>query len=124
MRGAGRLQRRTYHRPVIIPPALLALSLALGLLVLLPARRLQLAGLTGRSIGLYVLGLWMLGSFAAIRPGPTRLLIPILLIAYIAPFAASPERIARILRRGRGTLPPGPPMKDVTPPDDRPDQDG
>lgn len=121
MRGAGRGLPQTYHRSVIISPTLLALGLVFGLIVLLPARRLQLAGLTGRSIGGYALGLWVLGLLAAIRPGPTRFLIPILLIAYIAPFVASPERIARVLRRGRRTIPPGQPMKDVTPPDDRPD---
>jgi hypothetical protein len=106
---------------VILSPALLALGLGLGLILLIPARRLQLAGLTGRSIGVYALVLWMLGFLAALRPGPLRLLIPILLVAYIAPFVASPEFITRLLHRGRGTIPPGPPMKDVTPPDDRPD---
>ncbi len=104
-------------------PALIAVGLVLALIVLLPARRLQLAGLSSRSIGGYALGLWLLGFALAVRPGGTRFLIPILLIAYIAPFVAAPDRIARVLRRGRGGGPPvtpPPPMKNVTPPSDGP----
>lgn len=102
-------------------PWLLATALVIAFLVLLPARRLQLAGLSGRSIGLYALCLWLLAFAVLIRPGVTRFLIPILIIAYIAPFVAGPERIARIARvtrRGR-IPPPQPPMKDVTPPGER-----
>lgn len=104
-----------------LSPAFLALGLALALVVLLPARRLQLAGLTARSIGLYALGLWLLGAIIAILPGSTRLLIPILLIAYLAPFVAAPDRLARVLRRGGRRDPPPPPIKNVTPPAERPD---
>ena len=46
---------------VILPPWLLAVGLVLGLLVLLPARRLQLAGLSGRAIGVYAVALWLAG---------------------------------------------------------------
>jgi hypothetical protein len=119
MRATRYLGGEPYDRAVNLPPALLALGLALGLVVLLPARRLQLAGLAGRSIGLYALALWILGVLVAIRPGATRLLIPILLIAYLAPFVAAPDRIARVLRRGGRRDPPPPPIKDVTPPDQR-----
>lgn len=57
----------------------------------------------------------------AIRPTATRILVPILLIAYIAPFIAAPDRVRRVL--GRGTARGGgqakgrPPMKNVTPPE-------
>lgn len=98
-------------------PWLLALGLVLGLLVLIPARRLQLAGLAPRTIGLFVLTLWLLAMLVAIRPGATRVLVPILLIAYIAPFVAAPDRVGRILRRGGGPSGGRPPIKDVTPPD-------
>ena len=113
---------RPYHRRVLPAPALVAVGLVLSLIVLLPAYRLQLAGLSSRSIGAYALCLWLLGFALAIRPGGTRFLIPILLIAYIAPFIAAPDRIARVLRRGRGGEPPiaPPPMKNVTPPSDGP----
>ena len=105
------------------PPWLLALGLVLGLLVLLPARRLQLAGLAPRTIGLLALTLWALAMFVAISPGGARILVPIVLLAYLAPFVAAPDRVARVLRRGGGGKPGGgrvgdrPPMKNVTPPD-------
>ena len=100
-------------------PALLAIALGLGLLVLLPARRLQSGGLAGRSIAMYAATVWGLAFVLVLWPGMTRLLLPILLIAYLAPFVASPERIGRIRRigRGGGGDPPPPPIKNVTPPD-------
>jgi len=101
-------------------PWLIALALALGLIVLIPARRLQLAGLSGRITGAYAAFLWLMGMVVAIRPVGLRFLLPILLIAYLAPFVAGPERVARVVARRR--LSP-PPMKDVTPPDDAPPDD-
>lgn len=103
-------------------PWLIALGLFFGLLVLVPARRLQLAGLAPRTIGLFALSLWALAMLVAIRPTATRVLIPILLIAYIAPFVAAPDTVRRVLRQGRGpgSGRPGagrPPMKNVTPPE-------
>ena len=53
-------------------PWLLALGLVIGLLVLIPARRLQLAGLSSRTIGLYALSLWILAMVVAIAPTATR----------------------------------------------------
>ncbi len=105
---------------MLTPPWLLALGLVLGLLVLLPARRLQLAGLPPRTIGLLALSLWALGMLVAVSPGGARVLIPILLVAYLAPFVAAPDRVGRILRRGGGSGGAGdgaPAMKNVTPPD-------
>ena len=110
------------------PPWLLALGLILGLLVLLPARRLQLAGLAPRTIGLFALIMWALAMFVAVSPGGARVLVPILLLAYLAPFVAAPDRMARVLRRGGGSGRGGgrvvggrdadrPPMKNVTPPE-------
>jgi hypothetical protein len=108
-------------------PWLLALGLVLALLVLLPARRLQLAGLSSRVIGAYAVGLWLFAMVVAIRPVAARFVVPILILAYIAPFVAAPERVGRILTRGRGGRGPGNdrpgadgrPVKDVTPPDQR-----
>lgn len=107
------------------PPWVIAVAIVLALIILIPARRLQLAGLSSRAIGLYALGLWALAMLLAIRPAAVRFLVPILLAAYLAPFVTAPDAVARILRRGRGGRGPGglgperPPMKDVTPPDDR-----
>ncbi len=105
---------------MILAPWLVALALVVGLLVLIPARRLELAGISSRTIGLYALGLWVLAMAIAVRPIGARILIPILLIAYLAPFVAAPDQVDRLLRRGR---PPDdrPPIKDVTPPDQRVD---
>jgi hypothetical protein len=128
MRAAGRGSGTSgpafgaYDRAVILPPWLLAIALVVGLLVLLPARRLQLAGLSGRAIGFYAVALWLAGMLLAIRPVGARFLVPIALLAYIAPFVAAPEVVGRVLRRGRPPRPPvdppRPPMKNVTPPDD------
>lgn len=101
-------------------PWLIALALALGFIVLIPARRLQLAGLSGRVTGAYAAALWLMGMVVAIRPIGLRFLLPILLISYLAPFVAGPERVTRVLARRR--LDP-PPMKNVTPPDELPRED-
>jgi hypothetical protein len=115
-----------YHRAVPLSPVFLLLALVVALIVLVPARRLTLAGFGGRTVGAYAISLWLLAMVVAIRPGVLRILIPILLVAYLAPFVASPEAVGRILRRGgsigRGPgAPPTdgrPPIKNVTPPDD------
>ena len=108
-------------------PWLLAIGLVLALLVLIPARRLHLADIPARWIGWYTIALWLLAMAIAIRPMWTRVLVPFLIVAYLAPFVASPARVQRVLRRGRpaiDTTPNAPPMKDVTPPDsDKPPDD-
>jgi hypothetical protein len=100
-------------------PWLLALALVLGLLVLIPARRLQAAEFASRTIGLYALALWAMGMLLAIRPFGARFLVPILLVAYLAPFIGAPEQVRRVLGRRRTGVPgaaaDAPPMKDVTP---------
>ena len=108
-------------------PALLAVGLIIGLIILLPARRLQLAGFSRRSIALYAICLWALAFFMAVRPLAARFLIPILLIAYLAPFVVAPGRLSGIVTRGKGRGGPGgpgsagdprqPQIKNVTPPD-------
>jgi hypothetical protein len=98
-------------------PWLLALGLVLALIVLIPAKRLQLAGVSRRVTAAYAIGLWVMAMAIAIRPVGVRFLLPILLVAYLAPFVAGPDRVARVLARRRVGSPP---MKDVTPPDQRP----
>jgi hypothetical protein len=107
-------------------PGLLLIGLALGLIILLPARRLQLAGFSGRAIGLYAVCLWGPAFFLAVRPFAARFLVPILLVAYLAPFVVPPGRLSGIVSRGRGRGrggpgaagdPPKPQIKNVTPPD-------
>lgn len=105
-------------------PWLLALALVSGLLVLIPARRLQLAGMSPRVIALYALALWIVAMILAVRPTGTRILVPVLLIGYIAPFVAAPDRVRRAIGRGRQPPDDRPPMKDVTPRDVDEDQGG
>jgi len=107
---------RPYDPDVILSPYLLGLGLVIGLLVLLPARRVQLAGWSARSIGTYALVLWLGTMLVGLVPG-ARILVPILLVAFIAPFVAGPGRMRQVLRRGDRE--DQPPMKDVTPPDQR-----
>jgi hypothetical protein len=106
---------------VLPAPWILALALIVGLLVLIPARRLQLSSVSARATGLYVIVLWVLAMAVAIRPVATRFVVPILLVAYLAPFIAGPDQVRRLLRRPppRDDGVDRPPMKDVTPPDQR-----
>jgi hypothetical protein len=125
-RSAMVFASRPYDRRVLVPaPWFIALALGVAFLVLLPARRLQLGGLSARAIGTYAVFVWLLGMAVLVRPGMTRFLIPMLILAYIAPFVAGPDRIARfsrMTRRGGGddqSAPPRPPIKNVTPPGER-----
>jgi hypothetical protein len=93
-------------------PWLIALAFIVGLLVLIPARRLTASGLSSRAVGAFAVGLWLLGMLLAIRPLGGRFLVPFVLILYLAPFIATPEVVGRVIRRGgRGRRP----LKDVTP---------
>ena len=85
----------------MLPPLLIGLALVAALLVLLPARRLQLAGLDSRWIGAYTAVVWVVAMLVALWPGGLRFLMPILLIAWVGPFVVAPERIGRIVRRDR-----------------------
>jgi len=98
-------------------PWFIALALLIGLLVTLPARRLHLGGLPRGIVASYAVVLWMLAMVMAVRPIGGRFVLPFLLVLYLAPFVAGPDRLRRLVRR-----PPHerrPPMKDVTPPDQR-----
>lgn len=104
---------------------ILALALVIGLLVLIPARRLQAAGFSGGAVGTYAVILWALGMAMAVQPIASRFLVPILIVAYLAPFVAAPEAVRRIVGRGGRRDLGRPPMKNVTPPDaDGPDDAG
>ena len=105
---------------MLLEPLPIALGLGIALLVLLPARRLQLAGFRVRWIAAYAVVTWALALFLALRPFAARFLVPILVLLYIAPFVVAPERMARVTRRIRAGNPDDqarPPIKNVTPPD-------
>jgi hypothetical protein len=93
-------------------PALLLTFLVAGLLALLPVWRLHRAGWPIRSLTTAWI-IYALGIFVGVRfPGPFRLLLPILILLYVAPFVAGPERLARVLR---GRRPDQGVIIDVTP---------
>ena len=99
-------------------PWLLGLALLVALLVLIPARRLRLGGYAPRTIGLYTLVLWALAMLLVVRPIGGRLLVPLVLVGYLAPFVGAPGEVRRALDRRRPRSRGGrPPMKNVTPPD-------
>ncbi len=74
-----------YHR-VVPGPALLALSIVLALVMILPVRRLGLAGWQPRAMGGYWLGLVLLGLLAAETASLARILVPILVVGILAPY--------------------------------------
>lgn len=93
-------------------PALLATLLVAALVALVPVWRLHIAGWPLRSL-FTAWVLYAVGLFIAVRfPGPVRVLIPILVLAYVAPFVAGPERLTRALS---GRRPGGGVIIDVTP---------
>jgi len=82
-------------------PLLLLIALVAGLLALLPVWRLHQAGWPARTL-LTAWVVYWLAIFVGMRfPGPLRLLLPVLFVAYVAPFVAGPERLARVIRRRR-----------------------
>jgi len=92
-------------------PGLLVLLLAACLLAMIPVWRLHIAGWSARSL----FAAWVLYAvsiIAAVRFAPAvRFLLPVLVLAYLAPFVAGPERLARVLGRRRAARP----VIDVTP---------
>lgn len=119
-------------------PTTLALAGLVALLVLLPTRRLQLAGWRRESLTAYFLTVWLLGAVVAAMPAPAKFLIPLLLVMYLAPFVTLRDGLDRLLGRPRNGGAGGPggtggaagrdgrapfeeprPVKDVTPPEER-----
>ena len=94
-------------------PVLLVIVLVAALLGLIPVWRLRIAGWPTRWLVLAWIAYAASILLAVRAPLATRFLLPILVLAYVAPFIAGPERLSRVLRR-----PPDPPRPiiDVTPP--------
>jgi hypothetical protein len=93
-------------------PALLLTLLVAGLLALLPVWRLHRAGWPRRWLATAWI-IYALGIVVGVRfPGPFRFVLPILVLLYVAPFVAGPERLARVLR---GRRPDRGVIIDVTP---------
>jgi hypothetical protein len=104
-------------------PALLLFLLLAALLALLPVWRLRVAGWPWRALvtAWIAYGLCIL---VVIRfPIASRFLVPILVLAFVAPFVAGPERLSRVLRGRKRPRPvidvtPNPPPGLTEPPDD------
>jgi hypothetical protein len=95
------------------PPALLAITLVLFVLLLAPTGRLQRAGWPPRALGGYLLGMLVLSLLVAALPGPTRFLLPIIVLGYLAPFVAIRAGLERWRRPGRPVAVEQPPIKTV-----------
>ncbi len=108
---------------------LVLLLIVACLVAMLPVWRLRVAGWPAR----WMLVAWLvyaIGIILAVRfAGGFRFLLPILVLAYVAPFVAGPERLARVLRGRRREEPvvidvtpkaalglPAPPRSDVAGP--------
>ncbi len=108
-------------RRVSLSPAFLALGLLLALLVLLPTRRLHLARWPASWLATYYVGVLLLALLVAELRGPARFLVPVLVVAYLAPFITVRDGLARLLGGPRRRPPSAPsrrpPPKNVTPPD-------
>jgi hypothetical protein len=93
-------------------PLLVLILVVAGLIAMIPVWRLRVAGWPRRWLVVAWL-VYAIGIFAAVRaPGATRFLLPILVLAYVAPFVAGPERLTRVLR---GPAVPPRPIVNVTP---------
>ncbi len=81
------------------------------LAALIPVRRLSVAGWSaGALFTAWVV--YAVGLFVGLRlPGLARFVLPVMIIAFVLPFVAGPERLARLLGRRRAR-----PVINVTPP--------
>jgi hypothetical protein len=79
-------------------PLLLATVFVAGVLALLPAARLRAAGWSGSAAGAYWLALVGLAVVLVVERAGFRLLLPLLLVGYLAPIV-----VVR-LRRRFGTI--------------------
>ncbi len=79
-------------------PELILLLLLSGLVALIPVRRLHEAGWSAGSL-FSAWSLYALGLFAGMRfPGLARFLLPVVAIAFVAPYIAGPRRLATLGR--------------------------
>jgi hypothetical protein len=93
-------------------PALLLTVILASLLAMLPVRRLHEAGWSSGAL----LTSWLVYLALAVAGlefgAGSRFILPVLVVAFVAPFVAGPERLARLV--GRRLVAPRP-VIDVTP---------
>lgn len=80
-------------------PFLLLATIVAALIALIPVWRLQRAGWSQRS--LTIVWLALTGALVLVLSAPSvgRLLVPLVVLAFLAPFVTSPERLLRLVRR-------------------------
>jgi len=80
-------------------PLLLLATIVAALIALIPVWRLQRAGWSQRS--LTIIWLALSGALLIVLTAPSvgRLLVPLLVLAFLAPFVTSPERLMQLIRR-------------------------
>ena len=93
-------------------PVLLLVLLVAALIALIPVWRLRVAAWPARWLALAWLAYAATIVFAIRAPAASRFVIPMLVLAFVAPFVAGPERLTRVLR-GRPDAPR--PVINVTP---------
>jgi len=98
-----------------VSPYLLGLAGLLAVLMLLPTRRLFVAGWDRPALTTYFVAMWGLAMLAALAEGPLRYLVPVLLVGYLAPFITFRAGVVRVFGARR-------PVRNVTPqkPEDGP----
>ncbi len=69
---------------------------AIALLVLVPTRRLFVAGWSEGALATYFIAMVALGLLVAELRGPARYLVPILVLAYVAPFVTFRAGMSRL----------------------------
>jgi hypothetical protein len=90
----------------------LILIAVIGALALIPTRRLFTSGWSGGTLAAYFATIFAMGVLIALTRGRVGFLLPILVLAYIAPFVTARDGIRRVRdRMGGGGL------KNVTPPE-------
>jgi hypothetical protein len=95
-----------------MPPLLLAVLLVAALIALVPVWRLRAAAWPRRWLVVAWFAYAATIVFAIRAPAASRFLVPMLVLAFVAPFVAGPERLTRVLR---GRRDPDRPVINVTP---------
>ena len=101
---------------MLLSPWLLAVTLALVAIAAVPTRRLFMADVGRGTLTTYLVALVALGFLAASGRAPERLVVPVFVVAFVAPLLVSPALVRRALRRAGGSgkearppdAPPGP----------------
>ena len=96
---------------MLLSPWLLAVTLALVAIAAIPTRRLFVAGIGRGVLTTYLVGLVALGFLAVSGRAPERLVVPLFIVSFVAPFLVSPALVRRASRR------PGRPGEEGRPPD-------